>query len=87
MKMLKLWMVPHKNKNRELAGIQLLLFTRRIDSTIPFILQTTEKEYNLIAQKHSVEILNKNSQKLPKTIKKRTSGVFAHRKLACTQKH
>jgi len=60
---------PHKNKNNLLAGIMLLQYIRKINSSIPFILQTTEKQYKKIADKYSVKILNKNSPVLFKDLR------------------
>ena len=60
---------PHKNKSKLLAGILLLQYIRRINSSIPFILQTTEKQYKKIADKYSVKILNKNSPVLFKDLR------------------
>ena len=61
---------PHIQKNNSLGGILLLQYIRRIKSSIPFILQTTEKQYEEIADKYSVKILNKNSPVLFKDLRK-----------------
>ena len=61
---------PHIQKNNSLGGILLLQYMRKIKSSIPFILQTTEKQYEEIADKYSIKILNKNSPVLFKDLRK-----------------
>jgi len=60
---------PHNQKSDLLAGILLIKYLRGINSSIPFILQTTEKNYKKISEKYSVNILNKNSPILFKELR------------------
>jgi len=60
---------PHKNKSRQYAGIQLIEYLNKIDSAIPIIFQTTEKEIDFINEKYGINVLNKNSNQLFKNLK------------------
>ena len=60
---------PHKNKSDDFAGIQLIEHLKKINSAIPLIFQTTEKNIDFINQKYGIKVLNKNSNQLFKNLK------------------
>ena len=61
---------PNKQKQITLSGLLLLDYVRKIDLSLPFILQTTEKNYKKIGEENSITILNKNSPILFKELRK-----------------
>ena len=61
---------PHTDDNNFLGEILLIKYLKKIKSSIPFILQTTEKDYKNISKEYSVKILNKNSPVLFKDLQK-----------------
>jgi len=61
---------PNRQKNNLLSGILLLEYVRKLNLPLPFILQTTEKNYKKISKENSIKILNKNSPILFKELRK-----------------
>ena len=60
---------PIKNIKNSNAGINLISNVRKIDSSIPILLQTTHSINNEYIKKYSIKYINKNSPKLFKELK------------------
>lgn len=59
---------PNKGKENLYSGIKLIEFMEKIESDIPLILQTTEKDTNPIEKKYNIKVLDKNSPQLFKNL-------------------
>lgn len=59
---------PYKNKKNHLSGLKLINYLNKIESKIPIILQTTEKNIPSELKKSSIKIIQKNSTTLFKEL-------------------
>jgi len=52
---------PYKNNPNYLSGIKLIQYIKDIESSIPILLQTTEKDIPDIVKKYSIKVIKKDS--------------------------
>ena len=60
---------PYKNNKNHLSGIKLIKYINSINSAIPVLLQTTEKNIPKLAQDLSIKVVKKDSSTLFKELK------------------
>ena len=60
---------PYKNNRNHLSGLKLIKYINKIDSTIPIVLQTTEKSIPPGVKDLSIKVIRKDSSTLFKELK------------------